>query len=45
MHNSWGMAYIITSETGYNKPAAEYKRANISRFVPNAARPIKINLF
>lgn len=39
------MAYIITSETGYNKPATEYKRANISRFVPNAARPIKINLF
>lgn len=39
------MAYLITSGTGYNKPAAEYERANISHFVPNAAWPIKINLF
>lgn len=40
-----GMAYIITSETEYNKPAAECEGANIFNFVPNAARPIKINLF
>lgn len=45
MRNSWGMAYIITLETDYKKPTAEYKRTSISHFVLNAARPIKINLF